>query len=87
MAIDKVKTCFREYGMEERIQEFDVSSATANSSSDSIFAFLPNFALYLGLSIFASPAVTISTASYLTFSYPAGGTRKHKEYYYLCDRL
>ncbi len=28
MAIDKVKTYFREYGMEERIQEFDVSSAT-----------------------------------------------------------
>lgn len=28
MAIDKVKEYFREYGMEERVQEFDVSSAT-----------------------------------------------------------
>jgi len=28
MAIEKVKTYFREYGMEEKIQEFDVSSAT-----------------------------------------------------------
>ncbi len=28
MAIEKVKEYFREYGMEERIQEFDVSSAT-----------------------------------------------------------
>ena len=28
MAIEKVKAYFREYGMEERIQEFDVSSAT-----------------------------------------------------------
>lgn len=28
MAIDKVKAYFREYGMERRIQEFEVSSAT-----------------------------------------------------------
>lgn len=28
MAIEKVKDYFKEYGMEERIQEFDVSSAT-----------------------------------------------------------
>ena len=28
MAIDKVREYFREYGMEDRIQEFDVSSAT-----------------------------------------------------------
>ncbi len=28
MAIEKVKAYFKEYGMEERIQEFDVSSAT-----------------------------------------------------------
>ena len=28
MAIDKVRAYFREFGMEERIQEFDVSSAT-----------------------------------------------------------
>lgn len=28
MAIDRVKTYFRQYGMEERIKEFDVSSAT-----------------------------------------------------------
>jgi len=28
MAIEKVKSYFKEYGMEERVQEFDVSSAT-----------------------------------------------------------
>lgn len=28
MAIEKVKAYFRKYGMEERVQEFDVSSAT-----------------------------------------------------------
>jgi hypothetical protein len=38
----------------------------STSSSESIFAFLPNFALYFGLSIFASPAATISTASFST---------------------
>ena len=45
MAIEKVKAYFREHGMEERIQEFDESSATV---------------------IFASPAATISTASFST---------------------
>ena len=28
MAIDRVKEYFRQYGIEEKIQEFDVSSAT-----------------------------------------------------------
>ena len=28
MAIDRVKTYFRQYGMEEKVKEFDVSSAT-----------------------------------------------------------
>ena len=28
LAIEKVKAYFKEYGMEERVQEFDVSSAT-----------------------------------------------------------
>ncbi len=36
MAIDKVKTYFREYGMEERIQEFDVSSATVELAAKAL---------------------------------------------------
>ena len=28
MAIEKVKVYFKKYGMEERVQEFDVSSTT-----------------------------------------------------------
>ena len=28
MAIEKVKEYFRQFGMEDRVQEFDVSSAT-----------------------------------------------------------
>ena len=31
MAIEKVKEYFRKYGMEDRVQEFDVSSATVES--------------------------------------------------------
>lgn len=36
MAIDKVKEYFREYGMEERIQEFDVSSATVELAAKAL---------------------------------------------------
>ena len=34
MAIEKVKAYFREYGMEERIQEFDISSATVELAAE-----------------------------------------------------
>ena len=33
MAIEKVKAYFREYGMEERIQEFDISGATVEHAA------------------------------------------------------
>lgn len=36
MAIDKVKAYFREYGMEERIEEFDVSSATVELAAKAL---------------------------------------------------
>ncbi len=36
MAIEKVKAYFREYGMEERIQEFDVSSATVELAAKAL---------------------------------------------------
>ena len=36
MAIEKVKAYFREYGMEERIQEFDVSSATVELAAEAL---------------------------------------------------
>ena len=32
MAIERVKTYFKQYGMEEKIREFDVSSATDRKS-------------------------------------------------------
>jgi len=36
MAIDKVKAYFREYGVEERIEEFDVSSATVELAAKAL---------------------------------------------------
>ncbi|MCI9447763.1 MAG: YbaK/EbsC family protein [Lachnospiraceae bacterium] len=36
MAIDKVKAYFREYGMEGRVQEFDVSSATVELAAKAL---------------------------------------------------
>ena len=36
MAIEKVKAYFREYGMEERIEEFDVSSATVELAAKAL---------------------------------------------------
>lgn len=36
MAIDKVRTYFREYGIENRIQEFNVSSATVELAAEAL---------------------------------------------------
>lgn len=36
MAIDKVRTYFREYGMEDRIRELDESSATVELAADAL---------------------------------------------------
>ena len=36
MAIEKVRTYFKEHGMAERIQEFDVSSATVELAAKAL---------------------------------------------------
>ncbi len=36
MAIEKVKAYFRQYGMEERVQEFEVSSATVELAAEAL---------------------------------------------------
>ena len=36
MAIDRVKTHFRQYGMEEKVKEFDVSSATVELAAQAL---------------------------------------------------
>lgn len=37
MAIERVKAYFRQHGMEERIQEFDVSSATVELAATALY--------------------------------------------------
>ena len=36
MAIERVKTYFKQYGMEEKIREFDVSSATVELAAQAL---------------------------------------------------
>ena len=36
MAIEKVKEYFRKYGMEDRVQEFNVSSATVELAAEAL---------------------------------------------------
>lgn len=36
MAIEKVKAYFRKYGMENRVQEFEVSSATVELAAEAL---------------------------------------------------
>ena len=36
MAIDRVKTYFRQYGMEEKVKQFDVSSATVELAAQAL---------------------------------------------------
>lgn len=61
MAIDKVKAYFREYGMEERIQEFDVSSATVELAAQALHCEPQRIAKTLSLMV-GNEAVLIVTA-------------------------
>ncbi len=44
MSIEKVKAYFREYGMEEKIQEFEVSSATVELAAEALHCELQRIA-------------------------------------------
>ena len=61
MAIDKVKAYFREYGMEERIQEFDVSSATVELAAKALHCESQRIAKTLSFMV-ENEAVLIVTA-------------------------
>ena len=61
MAIDKVKAYFREYGMEERIQEFDVSSATVELAAKALHCEPQRIAKTLSFMV-ENEAVLIVTA-------------------------
>ena len=61
MAIDKVKAYFREHGMEERIQEFDVSSATVELAAKALHCEPQRIAKTLSFMV-ENEAVLIVTA-------------------------
>ena len=61
MAIEKVKAYFREYGMEERIQEFDVSSATVELAAKALHCEPQRIAKTLSFMV-ENEAVLIVTA-------------------------
>lgn len=61
MAIEKVKAYFREYGMEERIQEFDVSSATVELAAKALHCEPQRIAKTLSFMV-ENEAVLILTA-------------------------
>ena len=61
MAIEKVKAYFREYGMEERIQEFDVSSATVELAAEALHCEPQRIAKTLSFMV-ENEAVLIVTA-------------------------
>lgn len=61
MAIKKVKAYFREYGMEERIQEFDVSSATVELAAKALHCEPQRIAKTLSFMV-GNEAVLIVTA-------------------------
>ena len=61
MAIEKVKAYFREYGMEERIQEFDVSSATVELAAKALHCEPERIAKTLSFMV-ENEAVLIVTA-------------------------
>ena len=61
MAIEKVKAYFREYGMEERIQEFDVSSATVELAAKALHCESQRIAKTLSFMV-ENEAVLIVTA-------------------------
>lgn len=61
MAIEKVKAYFREYGMAERIQEFDVSSATVELAAEALHCEPQRIAKTLSFMV-ENEAVLIVTA-------------------------
>lgn len=61
MAIEKARAYFREYGMEERIQEFDVSSATVELAAKALHCEPQRIAKTLSFMV-ENEAVLIVTA-------------------------
>lgn len=60
MAIEKVKAYFKQYGMEEKIQEFDVSSATVELAAQALHCEPRRIAKTLSFSLEGQAALIVA---------------------------
>ena len=60
MAIDKVRDYFRQYGMEERIREFTVSSATVALAAEALHCEPQRIAKTLSFLVHESPVLIVT---------------------------
>lgn len=60
MAIDKVREYFRQYGMEERIREFDVSSATVELAAQALSCAPARIAKTLSFLVGEEPVLIVA---------------------------
>ena len=60
MAVDKVKEYFRQYGMEERVLEFEASSATVELAAEALHCEPCRIAKTLSFMVDANPILIVS---------------------------
>ena len=60
MAIEKVKEYFRQYGMEDKIQEFDVSSATVELAAEALHCKPCRIAKTLSFKVNENPVLIVA---------------------------
>ena len=60
MAIDKVKAYFRQYGIEDRVMEFDVSSATVELAAEALHCEPCRIAKTLSFMVNGSPVLIVA---------------------------
>lgn len=60
MAIDKVKEFFRQYNIEERVQEFDVSSATVELAAEALHCEGKRIAKSLSFMVDETPILVVA---------------------------
>ena len=60
MAIEKVKEYFRQYGMEDRVREFEVSSATVELAAEALHCEPCRIAKTLSFSVDGRPVLVVT---------------------------
>ena len=60
MAIEKVKEYFRQFGMEDRVQEFDVSSATVELAAEALHCESCRIAKTLSFQVNGEPILSVT---------------------------